>query len=71
MAESDLPQYVPGFSATTIFISGICVLAPINAWRFGKENGSGGIVDVFKLRRGGEGEAEGGEQSGSGGNDAV
>ena len=52
--KSDAPQYVPGFSATTIFIAGICVLAPVIAWRFGREKGTGGIGSVFRLAKGKE-----------------
>lgn len=51
--SSDAPQYVPGFSATTIFIALICALAPVIAWRFGKEKGAGGIGGVFKVSKGG------------------
>ncbi|KXT01960.1 hypothetical protein AC579_8061 [Pseudocercospora musae] len=42
--KSDAPQYVPGFSATTVFIAGICILAPIIAWRFNKEQGTGPVT---------------------------
>ncbi|EME80774.1 uncharacterized protein MYCFIDRAFT_35652 [Pseudocercospora fijiensis CIRAD86] len=42
--KSDAPQYVAGFSATTIFVAGIAALAPIVAWRFNKEQGTGPLT---------------------------
>jgi len=38
--KADAPQYVPGFSATTVWMALICILAPIAGWAFKKHERS-------------------------------